>query len=999
MRLNDVLKLPKQPHSLSIIKDFLNQSLSHLDYQAAYNYYFEIANELSLFDIVYEEAKDVLNEIKTQTETLYHEKLLKHMIDATIHLNHLDEAKKYIQDRKEVLPVIKQYLGLLDDVELKKALNEPYLDDLLKIMKDMIPDEIKIYCLEEIFVIYKNDHQYQMALHTLNDLYNYDLKSKYFIDELSLLIELNQLEEAKNKAFDAHKKQPQDLEIVLKLLDVYIKLEDYHKASILEAEYESFIDEQSDEYRLKAYELIIYLYKQLDNKLSLDLYQTKLKKINKSIDKKVKTDAKQKDDKEKDIVIIEKKESNKPQSTQILKYLEMSFDLIQYAHMIDEKLKIREFFRLFFMHLDKYVSSKEYAVYIDGENPNFFHYKKERLYDKHITKQETLDTLCEHVLHTGDELYEHTKSIKWTKNIITQKDYEEDITFIYAFPIFDIGVFIIHLEEDIKDPATYYDLYKLVSAILYTRLIDEKRMKLLKQENAFYQHVLNSPIINYRELSESRSTYNQSAMSLFGIEEHHHLELFLRDLSYEFVNPYKDIISYLFVHPNEEKHIVYTYQEKHILEKLYSIKVKDEVMIMSLFFDQTSDIKETQALVKKATIDHETNIENLFALNQNIQEFLEDKVSLCLIELDHELKHVYGSDMMTKFFKEFAQVTKKFFNEGKTYRFDFNQLFVVIPFNDIRATTKIIKDYLKYLENYTSKVLSYEKFNVSMGVIRYPVVTVEKDHEKLYKFLDIALEKAKREDDEKFKYFVYRDYEDELFEQQVIDHLNVAIETKNIGLIFNQMIDIEKNLVWQYESEIILTNLAIDGKYLIKVAEKRNRLIDLEHFHIEQVCQFLVDLEKQTQRLIKITIPISKQTFLDPKFNAFILGTLKSYQIPYEFVRLKCDMDLRANHYATQIQELIDHGISLDTTSVNMALNYPFNALHIEMRKDSIKWQSYISQLKQLLESFHMALVIRNVKSKDQKEMLERLGIKYIEGLLYKELPAPVLLRKIKDSI
>ena len=61
MRLSDILKLPKQPHSLSIIKDFLNQSLNHLDYQAAYNFYFEIAIELSLFDFVYDEGREVLN--------------------------------------------------------------------------------------------------------------------------------------------------------------------------------------------------------------------------------------------------------------------------------------------------------------------------------------------------------------------------------------------------------------------------------------------------------------------------------------------------------------------------------------------------------------------------------------------------------------------------------------------------------------------------------------------------------------------------------------------------------------------------------------------------------------------------------------------------------------------------------------------------------------------------------------------------------------------------
>ena len=135
------------------------------------------------------------------------------------------------------------------------------------------------------------------------------------------------------------------------------------------------------------------------------------------------------------------------------------------------------------------------------------------------------------------------------------------------FLFFDLGVFIIHLDEDLKDPATYYDLFKLISAILFTRLIDEKRLGNIKVENKFYKNVLNSPIICYRELTESRSTYNESAMNLFHIDKHHHLELFLRDMSYEYVRNYKDIISYLFVHPNEEKHVQYTYQEKHILEK------------------------------------------------------------------------------------------------------------------------------------------------------------------------------------------------------------------------------------------------------------------------------------------------------------------------------------------------------------------------------------------------------------------------------------------------
>jgi len=69
------------------------------------------------------------------------------------------------------------------------------------------------------------------------------------------------------------------------------------------------------------------------------------------------------------------------------------------------------------------------------------------------------------------------------------------------------------------------------------------------------------------------------------------------------------------------------------------------------------------------------------------------------------------------------------------------------------------------------------------------------------------------------------------------------------------------------------------------------------------------------------------------------------------------------------------------------------------MKKESIKWNAYVSKVKEMLESFQMALVIRNVKTKEQKEALERLGVSFVEGSLYKQLPAPVLMQKIKETL
>jgi EAL domain-containing protein (putative c-di-GMP-specific phosphodiesterase class I) len=46
-----------------------------------------------------------------------------------------------------------------------------------------------------------------------------------------------------------------------------------------------------------------------------------------------------------------------------------------------------------------------------------------------------------------------------------------------------------------------------------------------------------------------------------------------------------------------------------------------------------------------------------------------------------------------------------------------------------------------------------------------------------------------------------------------------------------------------------------------------------------------------------------------------------------------------------------------------------------------------------------MAFVIRDVRTREQKEMVERLGIQFVEGPIYKQLKSDVLIDKIKESL
>ena len=276
MRLSDVLHLPKEAHSLSIIKDFLAQPLSHQEHQAAISHYFDIALALKAYQLVYDEGMAMIKDIKLQEETPYQEIIIKHMIDASLHLKHYDDAQNLIELRREKLPIIKQYEAQIDQVHLKKARHQPYIDDLFMVMSDTIPDEIKIYCLGEIYDVYYQEKSFDKALETLYQLYTFDLNHLYEEDEYELLTYLKRYEEVIAKASMVVKQGNVKPKIILALLESYIQVKDYHKAITLEADYEAFIDSQNDDIKLKAYDILIDLYTKENNKLSLEIYQKKI---------------------------------------------------------------------------------------------------------------------------------------------------------------------------------------------------------------------------------------------------------------------------------------------------------------------------------------------------------------------------------------------------------------------------------------------------------------------------------------------------------------------------------------------------------------------------------------------------------------------------------------------------------------------------------------------------------------------------------------------------
>ena len=995
MKTVDILSLPKNEASLSIVKSYLQNTLTKSEFELVFLRMLEIELFLNLNENVITEGEEFLNTY-ADIESKHYSHLLKMLFEASLNSRDLDRAIYYLEEYGKYVPVLDEYKVTIEQIRLAKIMNKPVLDLIIKLIQEPAPNEVKIPYHHELLNYYLEKQKYAEAQVILEELSNIS-NIKYYREELTILFGLGYFDEVIDKA-ERYKTIPEAIiPSVLALLKVYEIQQNHHRMTILDSEFESYFENASLEDRREFYQICANLYKELNIRQSEQHYLDNLKLL-----KKIET-KQQKDAKTIESNIIKDVEITKVQprkkivelsKTEEKRQISNFYDIFMFAENINEKFILREYLRTLFIYIDNYIKPTDYAIYLnDGL---FYHYKKERLYDKRLIPEAINHTIVKKIISDQTEFFSNPLDFAQNIDIITQLPYSHDVKYVYGIPLDDMGALLVYFNEEINDPEIYYDFVKLLSALIFSKIARESKVKVLRKENFFLTNIIQSNLVPLRTLSETKTTYNDLAQQMFNQSSFQHIDDFIKNLKPNDVRVYREVIRKMFSKPNQSEVIEYQYHNQFIKERMVSILDEEEIKIISTFQDVTETIIKIETSELKAVRDPETNLYNLSYLRQQMTELFQTKVTFIAVELNLDNRHLFGPDDISLYFKEFVNITDKFFIDGVVYRTNFNEIMVTIPQNDIRAVENVLKEYISYIEDYQVLSIPYEDFKIKMGVLRYPTTTSHTNVDKILKFIDIAKEKSKLRKDYYYHIFSNSDYDEEVFEQAVLSHLNEALENKNLILKFSQIIDVTKNLVWQYESQLSLANLNVVPKYLTTIAKKRNRIIDLERYHIITVLDFLVKLSVETKYLINITIPISEETFLDSTFNSFLIGAIKERKIPFSFIRLKIDLtNVKTHHYAHKIHDLLTTGIALDTTALAMALTYPFNALYIDFNDSDIKWQTYYRELTKLLSEFHIALIATKINSKDGLQAVKRLGIKYAAGEIYPDITEQELFNQI----
>lgn len=983
MDKNEILALPYTQDAINDLYDLINTSYDPQEVLMARIKLAEILES----DHHFKEATTLLLPL---LETFSHQKekedyftILNILIRCYINLEDQENALKYITLKKEALPILESHLYLEDLIRYKEAFKVDFEAEVSALLEAPVPKHRKIELLLSRIERNKHDNTHKV----LEDI-NRIIPLNPSKEELSLLwaieLEIDFQNGQYDKIINLLKEDLRPLSIYYQVLS-HIKLENTKQASILEVEYEHLFIELEPLKQKHLYQSLRDFYTSISDLRSIELYEEKLKKIDKILkrEESVETKAPHVHEfsipKPKKIAKITEEETKKPIITSNLKDQRTLSNIDQYLTEVlalNKQLDRHEYHRQLFMTMEKHFDFSDLILY---ERPHLYHYKKGRLYEKQIDRHRIDASIVGIAANDYKDIIEKVEYLKYNYDIISQKPLTETTVknvYCYALPN--------------KSSLCFYQTTD--KALIY----DDMSLKIASQTLA-YEFSFFQALLRERSRSEDlKDLFQSKAMGLsiktngrFLFNDTLLLYLPLRrresfEQIYEYLEP-KDAIRLKEQMGMLERGEIDLFSEDVcVLERSIRItQTKHKDAVFGFYLDITQDVKKMENWKEKALYDVHSELFTLSEFERRFTEVTLGKVTFILAsleDLDH-IEFIYGKALALAYFLEFGKLAKTRFE--RVYHFDSNTILIEILQNDVRAIENHVKLFLKDLEDTPSKTLEDQPFKTHMGIIRYPINTRETDIKKIYAYLSFSLLRAKRSySGYRHAYFNFEAYLQEVHETEIIKQIDRLITTESLDITFNQIANQQTNLVYAYEIEPYSETLHIESDYYHQVAFRRDQTEKLERYLLITAFKRLSSIYNETNKYIKLSITLSPKTIQERLFNPFLIGLYKTYNIPYHIVDIIVSMkDGKVADYE-KMKELHDLGINIGTDHYNFLKEPQTKIFHLKDRPSELtdRFLNAVKHLKMYTDDEQIALVIYHVDRVKDRTLLKSLGIDYIRG-------------------
>ena len=452
----------------------------------------------------------------------------------------------------------------------------------------------------------------------------------------------------------------------------------------------------------------------------------------------------------------------------------------------------------------------------------------------------------------------------------------------------------------------------------------------------------------------------------------------------------------------------------------FRVQAKDGKIRWVLFSGKMFEDEHTKELVLKALIfdvsglklrgghDTLTNLVNDRFFRRKLISSIKDakslnrKGALLYIEIDNykNIINNYGFEFGDKLIKEFADIINPVTIKNHELAKMPGKTFVILidSFDDIREVKEVcdkITDICK--NNFYIDQIKID-ISVSIGVSIFPDDSSNPD--ELIKLCDFALGQSRLRGGGICTLF-NKEISKTYYRQLLIESkLSDAINNQEFCLYYQPQVDVEKNKIIGLEALIRWTNGeigSISPAEFIPIAEKRGFIIEIGNWVLEESLKTLKKWQDKGYDLESISVNISSIELNKNNFNENLINLCKKYNIPHSKVKIEITertLMISSDGSKRKIDKLIEEGfkIALDDfgtgySNLKSMLDFFVHTLKIDKSLiDNIetdKSQAVIKAIIALSNYFDCEIIAEGVETKDQLDILTRLGCKRIQGYYF----------------
>ncbi len=415
--------------------------------------------------------------------------------------------------------------------------------------------------------------------------------------------------------------------------------------------------------------------------------------------------------------------------------------------------------------------------------------------------------------------------------------------------------------------------------------------------------------------------------------------------------------------------------------------------------DITEEKLLKDSLEKIAYVDPETGLMNVFRLEQNVNEMIDEgkRFSFVYLSIDkfYTLKELHNVHIESSFIAEFVKRMKIYFQDSSMARINSNEFVILTPLSEwfIQGFLQYLKQNPIYIGNVAVPI------SISGGITHSP-----KDQSNFTELMKASLKTIQtvREAGGNNISSLSTASHKALNRKSIIEkRLLLALDQKNLEVLYQPQYDLTSGNIVGVEALVRWEDEKIgvvSPDELIPIAEETGLIHDIGSFVIEKACKQAVEWFKKGLDL-KVSINLSVREFRDKNMAKTILNTLSKIGCPAHLIQIEItekfalEAEAEAN-IIKQMRILENEGIVfvLDDFGTGYASFRYMQLLPIEILKIdqtfihslmmSEKTQKLINGIVQFGKSMNITVLAEGVETEEQRQLLKSFGCDIIQGFL-----------------